>query len=388
MNSGVLDWNPGIVAQNRNLVVLNSSIFVETAKASNILLKCKVMVYGLCVKWNILSEKKQKLDQFRPLPKELVSNLENWFKVELTYTSNALEGNTLTRQETAVVVEKGLTIGGKSLVEHLEATNHAAALGKVVQIAQLETARISEHTILDLHSTILHGIDDANAGRYRSIAVRISGSKVVLPNPAKVPTLMAEFVQEIGNRLDWHPVALAAEAHYQLVTIHPFIDGNGRTARLLMNLILLQNGYPPALIRKRDRVPYLNSLEKAQLGGSQDDYHAIIAKGVSRSFDIYFQALDSGSEPLQKPTPLLRIGQLAKLTGETHATLRHWMKEGLIHFSETTGSGYQLFTPEMVGRAKFIRRLQSERQTLAEIRSHIEKGIREKGEEEEIGLEY
>jgi hypothetical protein len=346
------------------------------------------MVYGLRMKWNSLSEKKQKLDEFRPLPKELVSNLENWFKVELTYTSNALEGNTLTRQETAVVVEKGLTIGGKSLVEHLEATNHAAALGKVVQIAQLETARISEHTILDLHSTILHGIDDANAGRYRSIAVRISGSKVVLPNPAKVPTLMAAFVQEIGNRLDWHPVALAAEAHYQLVTIHPFIDGNGRTARLLMNLILLQNGYPPALIRKRDRVPYLNSLEKAQLGGSRDDYHAIIAKGVSRSFDIYFQALDSGSEPLQKSTPLLRIGQLAKLTGETHATLRHRMKEGIIHFSETTGSGYQLFTPEMVGRAKFIRRLQSERQTLAEIRNHVEKGITREGKEKGIGPEY
>ena len=329
------------------------------------------MVYGLYVKWELLTEKKQKIDQFRPLPKELVSNLENWFKVELTYTSNALEGNTLTRQETAVVVEKGLTIGGKSLVEHLEATNHAAALGKVVQIAQLETARIGEHTILDLHSTILHGIDDANAGRYRSIAVRISGSKVLLPNPVKVPMLMADFVKELGNPLDLHPVELAAEAHYQLVTIHPFIDGNGRTARLLMNLILLQNGYPPALIRKRDRVPYLNSLEKAQLGGSKDDYHAIIAKAVSRSFDIYFQALDAGSEPLQKPTPLLRIGQLAKLTGEPHATLRHWMKEGLLHFSETTGSGYQLFTPEMVDRAKLIRHLQSERRTLAEIRAHI-----------------
>jgi Fic family protein len=328
------------------------------------------MVYGLFVKWDSLTEKKRQLDQFRPLPKELVANLENWFRVELTYTSNALEGNTLTRQETAVVVEKGLTIGGKSLVEHLEATNHAAALNKVVQIAQSATADITEHTILDLHSTILHGIDDANAGRYRSIAVRISGSMVVLPNPLKVPTLMADFEKEMG-RSDLHPVELAAEAHYQLLTIHPFIDRNGRTARLLMTLLLLQKGYPPALIRKRDRVPYLKALEKAQLGGSKEDYYGIISKAVSRSFDIYFHALDPELEPLQKPTPLLRIGQLAKLTGEPHATLRHWMKEGLLEFSETTSAGYQLFDPEMVDRAKLIRHLQSERQTLAEIRKHI-----------------
>jgi Fic family protein len=329
------------------------------------------MVYGFYVKWDSLTEKKRQLDQFRPLPKELVANLENWFRVELTYTSNALEGNTLTRQETAVVVEKGLTIGGKSLVEHLEATNHAAALDKVVQIAQSATADITEHTILDLHSTILHGIDDANAGRYRSIAVRISGSIVVLPNPLKVPTLMADFVKEMGTRSDLHPVELAAEAHYQLVTIHPFIDGNGRTARLLMNLLLIKKGYPPALIRKRDRVPYLKALEKAQLGGSKEDYYEIISKAVSRSFDIYFNALDPELVPLQKPTPLLRIGQLAKLTGEPHATLRHWIKEGMLEFSETTGAGYQLFDPEMVERAKLIRHLQSERQTLAEIRKHI-----------------
>lgn len=323
--------------------------------------------------WEFLTEKKRRLDQFRPLPRELVTNLENWFKVELTYTSNALEGNTLTRQETAVVVEKGLTIGGKSLVEHLEATNHAAALGKVVEIAKSETASVTEHTILDLHSTILHGIDDANAGRYRSIGVRISGSMVVLPNPAKVPMLMADFVRQMGERTDFHPVELAAEAHYRLVTIHPFIDGNGRTARLLMNLILLQNGYPPALIRKRDRVPYLSSLEKAQLGGSKEDYYGIIAKGVSRSFDIYFKALAPDAEPEEKPVRLLRIGQLAKLAGESHATIRHWMTEGILQFVETTNAGYQLFDPEMVERAKQIRLLQSERLTLAEIREKMEK---------------
>jgi Fic family protein len=328
------------------------------------------MVYSMNI--DFLTEKKRRLDEFRPFPVEVLENLERWFLIELTYTSNALEGNTLTRLETAVVVEKGLTVGGKSLVEHLEATNHAGALRKAVEIARSQVHSLTEHTLLDLHGMILHGIDDANAGRYRSIPVRISGSRVVLPNPAKVPGLMSEFFGELTAMTGSHPVELAAEAHYRLVTIHPFIDGNGRTARLLMNLILLQHGYPPALIRKRDRVPYLKSLEKAQLGGSREDYLKIIARSVDRSFGIYFQALGGDEPKVEDPTRLLRIGDLAKKTGETHATLRHWMKVGLLESAETTAAGYQLFEPEIAERVKRIRSLQSERRTLAEIRQELE----------------
>lgn len=317
---------------------------------------------------DFLTEKKQRLDGFRPFPPGLVKNLERWFLIELTYTSNALEGNTLTRLETAVVVEKGLTVGGKSLVEHLEATNHAAALGKVMDIVRSPQQTITEHTLLDLHAMILKGIDDVHAGRYRSIPVRISGSRVVLPNPAKVAGLMAEFFKEMDSMSGWHPVEFAAEAHLRLVTIHPFTDGNGRTARLLMNLVLLRHGYPPALIRKRDRLPYLKSLEKVQLGGSREDYLKIIMQAVDRSFGIFFEALGGEAPAVDEPTRLLRIGELAKKTGETHATLRHWMKEGLVEPSETTASGYQLFDPKMVETVARIRKLQSERMTLAEIR--------------------
>lgn len=270
-----------------------------------------------------------------------------------------------------MVVEKGLTVGGKSLAEHLEATNHAAALGKVVQIARSRFRALTEHTLLDLHAMILRGLDDANAGRYRSIPVRISGSRVVLPNPAKVPVLMAEFFSDLASMARKHPVELAAEAHYRLVTIHPFIDGNGRAARLLMNLILLQHGYPPALIRKRDRLPYLKSLEKAQLGGSKEDYLKIICRSVERSFGIYFEALGGDEVPQMESANLLRIGQLAVKTGETRATLRHWMKEGLLECAETTNAGYQLFEPEMVERAKRIRILQSKRRSLSEIRREL-----------------
>ena len=212
-----------------------------------------------------LREKKELLDSYRPLPAVLVKNLEDWFRVELTYTSNAIEGNTLTRRETALVVEKGLTVGGKTLVEHLEATNHAHALDWVRQQASRSARQLTEKDVLSIHEIILKGIDSPNAGFYRSVPVRISGSTVVLPNPRKVPDLMEAFVTWLQQGPDLHPVELAAEAHYRLVTIHPFADGNGRTARLLMNLILLMTGYPTAIIRKLDREAYLALWKKPSL---------------------------------------------------------------------------------------------------------------------------
>ena len=324
--------------------------------------------------WGNLTVKKKLLDEYRPLPPELVRNLEQWFLVELTYTSNAIEGNTLTRQETAVVVEKGLTVNGKSLVEHLEATNHAAALRGIMKLVTDKTSNLSETNILDIHNTILRGIDDGNAGNYRSVPVRISGSMVVLPNPRKVPDLMASFIRNITEPEGLHPVEVAAEAHYQLVTIHPFVDGNGRTARLLMNLILMQNGFPPALIRKRDRLRYIQSLEKAQLGGSKENYFKLIAGAVERSFDIYLKALSDTTDTDAEPIPqksLLRIGQLAKATGEGNATLRFWTKEGLLQVADTTEANYQLYAPEMTERVAQIRDLQSRRFTLAEIKAKL-----------------
>ena len=326
--------------------------------------------------YTALTNKKNTLDQYRPLPPALVKNLEEWFLIELTYTSNAIEGNTLTRKETAAVVEKGLTIGGKSLVEHLEATNHAKALQDIMKLASSKTLDLTENDILTIHNTILRGIDDENAGHYRSIPVRISGSQVILPNPARVPDHMQKFISWLTSDPDLHPVRLAAEAHYRLVTIHPFTDGNGRTARLLMNLILMQHGYSPALIRKRDRMKYISSLEKAQLGDSIDDYHKVVFNAVNRSLDIYLNAV-TGKDEKQSSTPskekLLRIGQLAKQTGESNATIRYWTKESLLEVSDTTESGYQLYDPSMVERVREIRNLQSQRFTIAEIRDKLKR---------------
>lgn len=323
------------------------------------------------MKFDRLTDKKKGLDGLRPLPDALVRNLDDWFRVELTYTSNAIEGNTLTRRETALVVEKGLTVGGKSLTEHLEATNHVHALDWVKEQIKRKPTSLTEKDILHIHNVILRGIDDANAGHYRSVPVRISGSAVVLPNPRKMTDLMQGFAEWLSRNQGLHPVEFAAEAHYRLVTIHPFVDGNGRSARLLMNMILLMSGYPAAIIRKRDRLAYIGSLEKAQLGGSKDDYFKIIAKAVDRSLDIYLKAAAGEEAEPADSDQLLKIGELAKRVGERNSTIRHWTKEGLLQVAEITEAGYQLYAPEMIERIKQIHALKEQRFTLQDIRETL-----------------
>ena len=157
-----------------------------------------------------LTEKKKRLDKYRPLPLELVKNLEDWFRVELTYTSNAIEGNTLTRQETALVVEKGITVEGKSLKEHLEAINHAQALDFIKSLVKEKREELTQSDILDIHKVILAKIDDIDAGKYRTVAVRIAGSTVVMPNSMKVPDLMKRFIEWLNRPNADHTVKISA----------------------------------------------------------------------------------------------------------------------------------------------------------------------------------
>lgn len=333
-----------------------------------------VMLYTLCMDFAHLTPKKATLDRHRPLPETLVRNLDAWFRVELTYSSNAIEGNTLSRRETALVLEKGLTVGGKSLVEHLEAVNHARAIDWIHQTATRRSQDLSEQDLLELHALVLKGIDDTNAGRYRNVAVRIAGSPVLLPNPRKVPELMEAFSDWLRAPGDLHPVEFAAEAHYRLVSIHPFVDGNGRTARLLMNLILLMTGYPPAFIPVRERLAYISALEKAQLGGSKEAYLNLIGHAVECSLNIYLKALSGGPEAPSDEPGLLRIGTLSRRTGLTLATIRYWTREGLLDIAERTASGYQLYSPAMIERVRQIQALKEQRFTLPEIRERLDRG--------------
>lgn len=220
-----------------------------------------------------LSELKGYLDEFRPFDDYQVEKLRETFDIEYTFHSNRIEGNTLTLGETNLVINKGITIGGKSVREHLEAVNHAQAITLMRELAG-RNADITDHSVRDLHAIVLQAIDPKFAGRYREERVTITGSQHVPPNYAKVPSLMDDMYRWYdANKATLHPVQMAAEMHEKLVTIHPYRDGNGRTSRLLMNLILLRNGFPVTVISsdRNERQRYYDTLEAANLSQPADN---------------------------------------------------------------------------------------------------------------------
>lgn len=322
---------------------------------------------------NSLTLKKQELDKVRPLSKALAQNLARWLRVELTYTSNSIEGNTLTRQETALVLEQGITIGGKTLKEHFEAKNHADALDYINEIAT-KSPTITEAHLLKLHHFILSNIDSANAGVYRRSNVRIAGSSVIFPAHAKVPYLIEAFFKWFAEHQTIHPVLLASESHYRLVTIHPFVDGNGRAARLFMNLLLLRFGYPPAVIGPKERLKYIKALEGAQLGGSLESFHQLVYRAVSSSLYVYLDAA-SGKQQ-QAFGKLYKIAEFARLADISVPTLRHWINIELLAPAEVTPSGYSLFSNQQVKIIKQIKRWQERRLSLSEIKRKIAQNSR------------
>jgi Fic family protein len=243
--------------------------------------------------------KKRELDTLRPLSAELVRKLDEQFTVEWTFNSNAIEGNTLTLQETDLVINRGLTIGNKTLKEHFEAINHKAGIRYVSEFVK-KKKELDENTILEIHKIILRDINEPGAGRYRKENVMILGAVHIPPRALKIPKLMSEFMQRYYEYKTKLPaVQLAAWVHYQIVYIHPFIDGNGRAARLLMNLILLQRGYPPAVILNIDRKKYYRVLKEADRERFTDFFN-FIGRSIERSLLIYLNAIKSKNDTEDK----------------------------------------------------------------------------------------
>jgi len=236
-----------------------------------------------------LGQGKSLIDRHRPLSPSIVKRLREQLVVEWTYHSNAIEGNTLTLRETRMVLEEGVTIGGKPLSEHLEAINHKEAIEFVESLAQANQL-MSERDLKNIHALILKKIDDHYAGRYRDIQVRITGSAHTPPDAVHLPEMMQRFTDEYLINPSGNPVEQAAKAHFHLVSIHPFVDGNGRTARLLMNLILVKNGYPPAIILKNDRKKYYDVLEKGH-AGKMEDFIFFIGRSLERTLALYMEAI-------------------------------------------------------------------------------------------------
>ncbi|MEW5989459.1 MAG: Fic family protein [Chloroflexota bacterium] len=243
-----------------------------------------------------LEQKKTQLDARRPLPAAALRRLREQLALEWTYNTNAIEGSTLTLQETCFIVETGLTIGGKSLREHLEVTNHYKAIDYIETLAEGEEPVMPFH-VRQIHKLVLAGIDDENAGQYRTLPVRIGGAAHQPPEAWEVPHRMQRWGDWLGEAaVNLHPVALSALAHHRLVAIHPFVDGNGRTARLVMNLLLLRHGYPPAIIARVSRRQYYRVLAQAD-AGREGPLVNFTGRAVERSLTLYLEAGTPQTQP-------------------------------------------------------------------------------------------
>lgn len=228
------------------------------------------------------------INSYRPLSANILKGLKEYYRVGLTYTSNALEGNSLTETETKVILEDGITVGGKPIKDYYEALGHSEAYDYVYKLAKVKN--FTEGDIKKLHKLFYHRIDETKAGEYRKERIFISGSKYTFPAPEKIQGLMKEFVKKMKDaRGQYHPVEYASIVHNEFVFIHPFIDGNGRVARLLMNLILLQESYCIAIIPPILRGDYIQALEKAHT--DDKEFKRFTAKVVKETQKDYLRLL-------------------------------------------------------------------------------------------------
>lgn len=263
---------------------------------------------------------------------------EKWLKTELSYTSNAIEGNTLTRKETQLVIEESLTSSSKPIKNYIEAINHAKAFGKILEIIENKEV-LNEKTILNIHKIILTGLDDMNAGFYRDCRVRISGSDTILPNPMKVPELMQQFYEWLSKETDNEPKT-AIMSHVKFVSIHPFVDGNGRVARLLMNALLLKYGYAPIIVRPTDRKKYLSAIENYQTKSEKEAYIKLMLRLLNRSLKVAINMFEVNKD---EKSNFITISKYAKSQGVPTSTIRYWVQTGKIKPAGYTNSGYMLF---------------------------------------------
>jgi len=237
-----------------------------------------------------LYEKKQVLQTSRPLPSIALNKIKESLSIEWTYNSNSIEGNTMSLRETQMVLQEGITIKGKSLREHFETHNHDKAIDYLFSIVNDDYV-LRSIDILSLHGLVLRSIEDDFAGRLRNGGVRISGANFVPPNANKVSDLLDELIDFINtNPLVLNDIELAAVFHHKLVWIHPFFDGNGRTVRLAMNLLLMRCGFPPAIILKNDRKKYYEALNQAN-GGNYQKLTLLMCQALERTLNIYINAL-------------------------------------------------------------------------------------------------
>jgi Fic family protein len=269
----------------------NWSLPADAAKPADARETSKKNYIGLEYDFSDIDSLKDSIDKRRPFSRRLTHSLQEKLIVEWTYHSNAIEGNTLSLSETKVVLE-GITIGGKSMVEHLEAINHRQAILFVEDLIADEEP-LSAWNIKNIHALILKEIDNANSGKYRSENVVISGAKHIPTKHFEVGFLMQKLLVEYQKEWQaFHPVARATLLHGEFLKIHPFIDGNGRTSRLLLNFELMKQGYPPIIIKKEDRASYYDALDLAHTTMNYGPFIELVSKLVVESEKLWLSVLD------------------------------------------------------------------------------------------------
>ncbi|HEV3157187.1 MAG TPA: Fic family protein [Candidatus Baltobacteraceae bacterium] len=242
-----------------------------------------------------IAAKKAELDKLRPITGDSLAMLKQIYDLDLTYTSTAIEGNSLTRIETANLLGFGHSWSGKSEHDHEEVLGHQEALDYVHQLAQ-ENKGILEVEIRQIHSLVTGRTDPEYAGQYSPHDRTIRGTSIELPSPIDISPLMRDFGQWLSKAPS--SVETAFTAHERLVMIHPFTDGNGRTARLLMNLVLFKAGYPPVVIGPEHQMGYTKVIKALQEGEDADEsYHRFMIGRLDASLDHHLSFLRKGLKP-------------------------------------------------------------------------------------------
>jgi Fic family protein len=276
-----------------------------------------------------LDEKLKKLKALRPLNPTQLRKLREQLEIEMTYNSNAIEGNSLTLRETALVLQEGITIKGKPLKDHLEAKDHKEALDFLYELVSQEQYTMSERLIRQLHQLVVRETEQEWAGRYRTGAVIITGAVHTPPDAFDVPRMMEACLRWLKkSEQTMHPVELAALLHHRLTAIHPFFDGNGRTSRLVMNVLLMRRGFPLAIILKNDRKKYYRVLQEADRN-KEGPLILFVAQAVERSLDLYLRALGKTGEGR-----LLTLSQVSRGTTYSAKYLNLLARTGRINASK------------------------------------------------------
>lgn len=321
-----------------------------------------------------LTAKKSELDKLLPFSAEVQKNLRKEVQLSLSCVEGSFDGSTLSRKDTAMILYQDKTVDGHPLTEHIRSLNLAKAFELVEELAEQTSQPVDDADVKNIHRVVVRELDDKNGGVYRGTSLRFEEGAEELPEPAKVGRMMNDFGMWLFTARTLHPVVLAAEAHFRLMSIQPFTSGNAATARMLMNLILLRHGYPPAMYTRREKKEYWSSLERAIFQNDRSEYDRLIHRVVNRALDAYIkfgkqiQVENDESEPY-----FLRIGQLAKETGERVSTIRYWTSLGLLETAGKTSADYTLYSSEILPKVKRIKELKEQRYTLDEIREQVHK---------------